>query len=392
MSGTDEAGLKTESEILQQVNIEKTALLFRENRQGLFMSLFVASIVSSVVALEVGMVPSLVWWLIMSSILLSRMLVFVRFQTQVKLTAANVSHWNKVFVAGSAIYGLSWGLGVPYFAGDVSFEVMLLCVMVMISLCVGAVPYLFYSLMAVESYLITILGPITIWLFTQGGLTEGLAGLTCLIFAISTYLMARKLNILMTNTMRLQLENASLSNELIKANYELKALSSTDLLSGIANRRAFEKEFEKVLAQGRRDEQCMSVLMMDIDHFKQFNDSYGHLAGDKIIHEVAQALKRQLKRPADMVARYGGEEFIVMLPGTDVEGAIKVADAMRAAVEALDISEAVGAGVRVTLSAGVTCRSAQEAETLLEFVRWADQALYAAKDAGRNCTKVQLAK
>jgi diguanylate cyclase (GGDEF)-like protein len=384
--------LKSEGEILQQVNIEKTALLFRENRQGLFMSLFVASIVSSVVALEVGVVPSLVWWLIMSSILLSRMLVFVRFQTQVKLTADNVAYWNKMFVTGSAIYGLSWGLGVPYFAGDVSFEVMLLCVMVMISLCVGAVPYLFYSLLAVESYLLTILGPITIWLFAQGGLTEGLAGLTCLIFAISTYLMARKLNILMTNTMRLQLENASLSNELIKANYELKALSSTDLLSGIANRRAFEKEFDKMLAQGRRDDQCMSVLMMDIDHFKQFNDTYGHLAGDKIIHWVAQALKQQLKRPADMVARYGGEEFIVMLPGTDEEGAVQVADAMRAAIQNLDVSEVVDKGGRVTLSAGVICRSAQEAETLLDFVRWADQALYAAKDAGRNCTKVQMAE
>ena len=136
----------------------------------------------------------------------------------------------------------------------------------------------------------------------------------------------------------------------------------------------------------------MSVLMMDIDHFKKVNDSYGHLAGDKIIHWVAQALKQQLKRPADMVARYGGEEFIVMLPGTDVDGAVKVADAMRAAVHALDISEAVGEGVSITLSAGVTCRNSQDAETLLEFVRWADQALYAAKHAGRNCTKVQLAE
>ncbi len=384
-------GLKTESDILQQVNIEKTALLFRENRQGLFMSLLVASMVCSVVALEAGVVKSLVWWLIMSAILLSRMLLFVRFQTQVKLTPKNVSYWSRVFVAGSAVYGLSWGLGVPYFAGNVSFEVMLLCVMVMISLCIGAVPYLFYSLLAVESYLLTILGPITVWLFAQGRVTEGLAGITCLVFAISTYLMARKLNVLMTNTMRLQLENASLSNELIKTNYELKALSSTDVLSGIANRRAFEKEFEKMLAQGRRDEQCMSLLMMDIDHFKKINDTYGHLAGDKIIQWVAQALKRELKRPSDMVARYGGEEFIVMLPGTDVDGAVKVADAMRAAVQSLDISEAVNDGISITLSAGVTCRNSQSAETLQEFVRWADQALYAAKHAGRNCTKVQLA-
>ena len=119
-------GLKTESDILQQVNIEKTALLFRENRQGLFMSLLVASMVCSVVALEAGVVKSLVWWLIMSAILLSRMLLFVRFQTQVKLSPKNVSYWSRVFVAGSAVYGLSWGLGVPYFAGNVSFEVMLL--------------------------------------------------------------------------------------------------------------------------------------------------------------------------------------------------------------------------------------------------------------------------
>ena len=363
------------------------------------MSLFVVSIISLTAALEVGITPALVWWLIVLSILLSRMSILAYFQTKVKLNADNIAYWHKVFVTGATIYGLSWGLGVPYLADNLSFEMMLLLVMVAISLCIGAVPYSFYSLTVVKGYLITILGPVTIWLFCQPKLTEGLAGLTCLTFAVSTYLMARKLNFSMTNAMRLQLDISTLSNELIEtndklitSNNELKALSSTDLLTGITNRRAFEQAFSKALAQGRRDKQYMSLLMMDIDHFKQFNDKYGHLAGDKIIHWVAQSLKQQIKRPTDMVARYGGEEFIVMLPGTDLDGAIKVANDMRAAVQALDISEAVGQDVQVTLSAGVTCRNVRETENLLDYVRWADQALYAAKGAGRNCTKVQLAQ
>lgn len=382
--------MKSESDILQQVRIEKTGLLYRENRQGLLMSLLVATLISGMLMTQIGFVKPLIWWLLMSGILLTRMVIFVNVQTRIKLTPDNVQYWKKVFVLGAAMYGLAWGIGVPYFSSMVSFELMLLCVMVVISLCVGAIPYLFYSLSAVNAYLFTILAPITIWLFMQGGLTEAMAGLTCAVFATSTYLMARKLNLLMSNTMRLQLENASLSNELIRANYELKALSSTDPLSGIANRRAFEKDFEKTLGQCRRDEQQISVLMMDIDHFKQFNDSYGHLAGDKIIRLVAQTLKRELKRPTDMVARYGGEEFIVMLPGTDAEGAMLVAENMRLAIEKQDVADIAAPGVALTISVGVTAIAARSAEALLDYVRCADHALYQAKDAGRNCSKLKL--
>lgn len=383
--------MKTKSELQRRIRKEKTLLLYKENQQGLFMSLLVATLVCGVLIFQVGFVRPLIWWLCAAFVLLARMMLYVRFHTAAEqLTERMIDTWHRHFVTGALAYGCVWGLGAPYFAGQLSFEVMLLVVMVMISLCVGAVPYLFYSMVAVEGYLIVIIGPITLWLFWQGAYNFYLAGLTCLVFAVSTYLMARKLNMWMSNTLRLQLENSALSTELIRANQELKQLSSTDPLSGISNRRAFEKAFENLLAQAQREDQSVAVLMLDLDYFKRFNDENGHLAGDELIRTVAQTIQSQLKRPADLVARYGGEEYIVALPVTDAGGGAKVGEDIRAAVEALDISAYATATAGVSISVGVTAIPARQAEALQDFVRYADRALYQAKAEGRNCVRQQL--
>jgi len=382
--------VKKDNDIASQVKVEKTAILYRENKQGLLMSLLVVSILCFVLGTQIDVFAPLIWWLVLSSVLLFRMLLFVKFQTSGRLTADNVDYWHKLFLVGTIIYGLSWGLAAPFFASQLEFELMLLMVMIMISLCIGAVPYLFYSMFAIEGYLVTIMAPITLWLYWQSEISYAMTALVCTVFMISTYIMARKLNLLMTNTMRLQLENSGLSSDLIRANYELKKLSSTDPLSGIANRRAFEKEFEKVMAQSRRNKVEISLLMFDIDHFKHFNDEYGHIAGDKLIRIVAQAIKRLLKRPADMVARYGGEEFIVMLPDTDIHGAISVADVIREEVSMIDIEKYAKADVNITISCGVTTIDANQVSSLYDYVRLADQALYVSKREGRNRTSTVL--
>ncbi len=378
------------SDTAQQVEIEKIALLFKENQQGLLMSLLVASITALVSSWQIGYTKPLNWWLLSSSVLLVRLAILAHFQRRVELNANNHRYWEHNFALGAAAYGLVWGLSVPYFSNQLSLELMLLCIMVIISICVGAMPYLCYSLKTVQVYLLTILGPPTLWLVCQASFIEVIIGLTCMVFALSTFLMARKLNTMVTNSMRLQLENANLSRELISTNTELEALSRLDALCGIANRRAFEQAFATALAQAQRDAEVLSILMIDIDHFKQFNDRYGHLVGDKVIYQVAQVLEQQLKRPADLLARYGGEEFIAMLPDTPASGGQRIAETMREAVAALDISDIAPQTLQLTISIGVTCRPAREASTLADFVHWADQGLYTAKAAGRNRVVVQL--
>lgn len=173
--------------------------------------------------------------------------------------------------------------------------------------------------------------------------------------------------------------------QLAAANVELQKLAALDGLTGIANRRRFDEALQLEWLRSARDRQPVALMMCDVDHFKIYNDSHGHPAGDLCLKKVAAVLTEHLKRPADLVARYGGEEFAIILPETDLTGALTVAESCRRHLEQLAIPnpQAPHYG-RVTLSAGVACvvpSPLGSAEGLLEL---ADQALYAAKRAGRN--------
>lgn len=177
-----------------------------------------------------------------------------------------------------------------------------------------------------------------------------------------------------------------LTRKLDDANQELTRLSSLDGLTGISNRRQFDetllREWRRLGRQGRP----LSMLLCDVDYFKQFNDAYGHQVGDECLKAVARTLKDTLRRPADLVARYGGEEFAVILPDTEITGALQVAEAMRSAVEGLNITHRYSKGASVvTISIGVASttpsRTGSDSSALLKR---ADDALYQAKQAGRN--------
>ena len=177
-----------------------------------------------------------------------------------------------------------------------------------------------------------------------------------------------------------------LTRKLDDANQELTRLSSLDGLTGISNRRQFDECLLREWRRVGRQAKPLSILLCDVDYFKQFNDGYGHQVGDECLKAVARTLQSALRRPADMVARYGGEEFAVILPDTDLTGAKRVAEAMRAAVEGLRIAHrfAESGGV-VTISIGVATMvpTRGEAESAVLLKR-ADDALYRAKQAGRN--------
>jgi diguanylate cyclase (GGDEF)-like protein len=176
------------------------------------------------------------------------------------------------------------------------------------------------------------------------------------------------------------------NEHLAKAIETLHRISTQDGLTGVANRRHFDESFALEWRRAARSHAPLSLLMIDIDFFKAFNDACGHQAGDDCLRRVAQELRHSLQRAGDVVARYGGEEFVVLLPDTDEEHARLLAEALRAKVEALGIAHPAAAGGEVvTISAGVAAttpeRETSSAEALL---RAADDALYAAKHAGRN--------
>ena len=170
-----------------------------------------------------------------------------------------------------------------------------------------------------------------------------------------------------------------------KANDELQRLAALDDLTQIANRRRFDDRLAQEWRRAQRDGKYLAVIICDIDHFKQYNDTYGHLKGDDALHAVAQAIHAALKRPMDLVARYGGEEFAMILPGTDIDGAERVANEVKEAVAELGIEHRSSkVGPSVTLSFGVAALIPGMDLSSKMLIETADRALYRAKAEGRD--------
>ncbi|MEX2273534.1 MAG: diguanylate cyclase [Vicinamibacterales bacterium] len=174
------------------------------------------------------------------------------------------------------------------------------------------------------------------------------------------------------------------TQQLEEANRRLEELSFQDSLTDIANRRQFEQILDLEWRRAVRSGSPLSLIIADIDHFKRFNDTHGHQAGDSCLREVATLLDAIVQRAGDQVARYGGEEFAAMLPETDAAGAAGIAERMRRAVEALDMQ-----GRGVTISFGVATTTATDHLTPQALVAAADAALYEAKHAGRNAVRTR---
>lgn len=165
----------------------------------------------------------------------------------------------------------------------------------------------------------------------------------------------------------------------------LKELVFIDGLTGVANRRRYDEALVAEWRNCRRNGQPLSVLMIDIDHFKQFNDCYGHLEGDHCLKTIAVIIRQAFVRPHDLVARYGGEEFVCLLPGCETGAAVLKADALRLKIEGLAIPHLTSRVVPVvTLSIGVATALPYDTGDSEDLVKAADRALYQAKSAGRN--------
>ncbi|GCB02761.1 sensor domain-containing diguanylate cyclase [Ralstonia sp. SET104] len=167
---------------------------------------------------------------------------------------------------------------------------------------------------------------------------------------------------------------------------QLQLLANTDSLTGLGTRRALDSVLDVEWRRANRHHTPMAVLMIDVDDFKQYNDRYGHAAGDTALRTMARCLNDSIKRPGDFAGRYGGEEFVAVLPNTDLNGAMRVAEAIRTAVLAADEPNVGSTYGRLTVSIGVAVHSgiADEDDTLEDLIRLADGRLYEAKAAGRN--------
>jgi diguanylate cyclase (GGDEF)-like protein/PAS domain S-box-containing protein len=172
--------------------------------------------------------------------------------------------------------------------------------------------------------------------------------------------------------------------QLERAIADLRSLAATDALTGLANRRSFDVALERESRRAARAGQRLSLLFIDIDKFKDYNDSYGHPAGDECMREVARTILQTFRRPGDLSARYGGEEFAIILPETDESGAKVVAETLRSAVHGLGLRHQKGPAGVLTISVGVACTGETHDSDGALLVQAADRSLYQAKNSGRN--------
>jgi len=164
----------------------------------------------------------------------------------------------------------------------------------------------------------------------------------------------------------------------------IERLSMIDQLTDMPNRRSFDERLHMEWNQAIREHTPISILMMDLDRFKNLNDVYGHQQGDIVLQKIAKVFQNTFRRSGDFAARWGGEEFIVLLPNTRLSGAMDVAEKIRSAVESAVIPCADGSNLKITISIGVNSEEPVQDSSIYDFIYNADKALYAAKDAGRN--------
>lgn len=196
---------------------------------------------------------------------------------------------------------------------------------------------------------------------------------------------ALRLNAEMNRRKDREAELLILNQRLEEVNLELEKLSATDPLTGLANRRSFNEFIHREWLREQRSQRPFSVVMIDIDYFKKYNDYYGHLAGDACLQKVAIALQATITRASDFWARFGGEEFVAVLPNIDREGAQEIAAMLLKSVEQLDIPHAESSVAdHVTISVGIASVIPNHGTTPENVIAMADEALYKAKDSGRN--------
>jgi diguanylate cyclase (GGDEF)-like protein len=206
-------------------------------------------------------------------------------------------------------------------------------------------------------------------------------------FAVQLYLGFHLLGFLPISI--LFLERRRTHRELHQALAQMATLASVDSLTGVANRRTLEKHLAEKWGQAQRRQSTLALLLIDIDHFKQYNDEFGHQAGDVCLRAIATALSIQVRRPGDVIARFGGEEFLVLLPDTELEGAGSLGEVICAAIYDLAIPQTANPSGRVTVSIGCAAATPAVDHRYEQLIEHADQMLYRAKRGGRNRVRTQ---
>ncbi|MFV1985519.1 MAG: GGDEF domain-containing protein [Thiohalomonadales bacterium] len=373
----------------EYVFAEQVRLMYSQTKKLVIGGLLLGLILSAILWNVINNTYLLFWYSVIILITAVRTITYLAYLKN--QNAPHLSLWNAIFLTTAFAYSLTMGsISMVFFlTNDAIYH------FIVVAWLVG------YSALAVSSYLMNyravqfVIAPTATLLIVS----IGWVGTTLYLLAASAliiwyFIMYKSMKPVSQSMIKAISLNHQLGLEIEQRKIlqnQLLELSIKDGLTGLFNRRHFDNTYVKELKRAGRSKEELSLIMMDIDSFKQFNDTYGHQAGDECLHRVSEAVQRCVKRPDDLVARYGGEEIVAFLPNTSSEHSFQLAEKMRIAVQDLAIPHkaSIVANIDiVSLSVGVATLAPGVALENPLLLAKADEALYQAKASGRNQTVV----
>jgi diguanylate cyclase (GGDEF)-like protein len=326
-------------------------------------------------------VPLLIWLGLIITLSIVRLIMGKNFKPERQYTQVELTSWANRHVFFTTFISTIWGLaGIVFFPQDLPH--LFLMVLVLFSVLLASIPTLAASRIAYYFQVLVTLLPITILLFLSKDEGHSLVAGAIIILAITLIFASNYIY--------------QLLYELQETQLKLQDLADTDQLTQIANRRHFDRKFKVEWRRAMRERTPISMLLIDVDFFKKYNDTYGHQAGDSCLKQIADTMASVTHRPADLASRYGGEEFSILLPVTKQADAAMLAERLRRKIEGLQIEHSrTDIGV-VTVSIGVSCcepawdftgNTPDEEQKVIfpaMLLTAADNALYVSKERGRN--------
>ena len=323
----------------------------------------------------------LIWFGLIVTLSIVRYLVGKNFNTKRQYTQEDLSYWANRHVFFTTLISTIWGVaGIMFFPQDLPHQILLM--LILSSVLLAAIPTLAASRLAFYFQIVVIFLPVVSLFLLSKDSGHGLLAVALIILAVTLVLVSSYIYHLLF--------------ELQTTHIALQALAETDQLTNIANRRHFDRKFKVEWRRAMRDKNPISMMMIDVDFFKKYNDSYGHQEGDKCLQEIAKALESITNRPADLASRYGGEEFAILLPATSLDNTVMLAERLRKKIEKLKIEHTRSSFGIVTVSIGVSCcepawdftgKTPDKDQKVIfpaMLLTAADNALYVSKERGRN--------
>lgn len=329
-----------------------------------------------------------VWAIGLLLVAVFRWLLKARYQRYQRRSAPRF--WRRLFAASSLSLGLVWLVWCLYVTMAMNFGGTGISIIVITAagLVSGAVASTSSSIVSYVCFSGPILLPLgVVLLFNEQTETRGI-GVLLIVFFVVILRQVQRINLVLRDSIINSLELEKSKEQTEKLANELYELSTRDALTSVTNRRGFDEALSHEWMRARRSNTPLTLLMIDVDFFKTFNDSLGHPAGDDCLRRIASTLTRYARRAGEVIARYGGEEFAVLLPNTDAREGAVIAENIRLGIAELGINHpASGVGDTVTVSVGVCGVEPGQLEDGQALLRLADHALYQAKAAGRNCVR-----